>query len=141
MIQWRKLRPRFSLITLFVGVTLVCIWLGWSVSWIRQRHKYLADHPEASALPDPKDKPATAPGLLWMLGEPARTRMVVHSPDFAKKKDYHRKYAGPEADRARELFPEAIIVVIEKPKKSKSGRGGTVWHTWVPGKEWDWGKK
>jgi hypothetical protein len=45
-----RLRLRFSLRALFIAITLVAIWLGYHVNWIRQRHEaitWLEQHDEA----------------------------------------------------------------------------------------------
>jgi len=129
---------QFGLGTMLLLVTLLCMWLAWQANWIKQRHGYWAEHPYSSREPELNDKLATAPRLLWLLGEPGETRMQVNVPTFSKNGEYHRKNAGPEAERARALFPEAIIEVIERDYSEETG---IVWHTWKPGTTWDWGKR
>lgn len=128
----RRAGFRFSLRTLFVAVTLFGIWLGLQMKWIRDRHSYLAAHPDASEVPRPTDKPAIAPGFLGLFGEAAQTRMSVQSPGFWSQRDDRKTKPSPESVQLRKLFPEAIIEVME---------GHTLYYTWDPGKNWDWGKR
>jgi hypothetical protein len=122
-------RARFSLRTLFVAVTLCAIFLGWQMRWIKQRREYLKEHPGAYREPDTTDKPATAPMLLWLWGEPAQTRLSVELPGSKDRKLFN---PGPEAEEIRKLFPEAIIQVMMEENCLR--------YTWNPGTEWDWGK-
>jgi hypothetical protein len=122
---------RFSLRTMFVLVTVFCVWLGYSGKWVKQRREFIKAHPNCRApIPAGKVLPS-APSLLWIWGEKGEFEIYVQSPGFAneKNKDYHHKNPPREAVEARELFPEAAIAVLE---------GNLVWNTWFPGKEWEW---
>lgn len=86
-----KRRWSYSLRTLFVVVTLVAIWLGWSVNWIRQRHEYLEQaYSHGSGVP--------APMVLRLLGE-SGSPVIVPQGDAT----------DAEMDYAAKLFPEAEI--------------------------------
>jgi hypothetical protein len=89
-------------------------------------------HPIATSYSAPSDKPVSAPMLIGIWGEAGQTQLIIDEPDFWKKREFHKKNAGSEAEEVRKLFPEAIIEV-------KSGF--VVYYTWMPGHEWDWGKK
>ena len=69
---------RFSLRTLFVLVTVVGCWLGYSINWIKQRHAFLAhpyviqefnDTPPSTVNRWGNTWPVYAPWGLWLLGE------------------------------------------------------------------------
>lgn len=88
---------RFSLRTLFVLVTLVAVWLGWSLNWIRQRHAFLRDRRAFVFDTDP-DAATPAPRFLWLFGEEGAEYVRLSSED---QLDY---------TRAKKLFPESIVV-------------------------------
>src|SRR4051794_16177495 len=90
------IRPRFSLRTLFVGVTLICCWLGYQLNWIRQRHAALEDPAviEVETLPFP-----SAPLSLRPFGEVGHCALVP------------RARTEREAAKLRRLFPEADILL------------------------------
>jgi hypothetical protein len=98
--------PRFSLRTLFILVTLAAIvaggfaWYRSRLSWIRQRHAFLAGgDPYRGWSGLIHDRSSKCPWSLKIFGEGA----VVFI------------YAPPElCDRAAELFPEAYLVPIMK---------------------------
>jgi hypothetical protein len=116
---------------MFVVVALLAAFLAYETRWIHRRQQYLAEHPEA-LMNLLTEETTTAPGLLWLLGERGRVELSVQVPDFYQDKDYHRTHAGPEAELARELFPEATVVVRTRH---------TIWYTWKPGKPWTWGMR
>src|SRR5262245_5702551 len=73
-------RFRYSLRTLFVVVTLLCVWLGYSLNWIRQRREFIAEQQARDAVitkwggeiasPHPPGQAAPrAPAGLWLFGE------------------------------------------------------------------------
>ena len=88
---------RFSLRTLFVLVTIACIWLGYSFNWIRQRHDYLKAHPGAVRVPDPNEALAIAPAMLWLLGEKGQTRLRAESPGFDAHRNDRKLTPSPES--------------------------------------------
>jgi hypothetical protein len=91
---------------MFVVVTVVAIFLGYHVNWIRQRREFLRDRP----LLNPYDsflmsgKPVTpeAPGLLWLFAERG-TNLILIPSDNPNDKQV-----------AQELFPEAVVYLHEK---------------------------
>ena len=95
---------RFSLRTLFVVVTVVCVWLGYSANWIRQRRNFLREEAiSVSTEPAPilienwkSEEPAT-PFILRPFGEEAvfAIRVPMHEQETFRL--------------AHELFPEAYI--------------------------------
>src|SRR5262245_14455321 len=89
---------RFSLRTLFVGVTVIGIAAGWVVyqlNWIRQRHAFLNASDVASEAPGFSNEPAAWP-LPWF-GETRPKMLLV---PFARVKF------------AQELFPEVPIMPL-----------------------------
>ena len=111
---------RFSLRTLFVIVTLVALWLGYELNWIRERRKFL-NAPgvfESTSIdtlgpnfviPPPLVPPPRAPGMLRLFGE--RGVVAIEIPierqlfDESLSSDCYK-----EVQRARRLFPEALAV-------------------------------
>src|SRR4051794_15086767 len=73
---WRFSIFRFSLRTLFLGITAVCIFLGYQWEWVRRRRKFYDEHacaylPESGARSLIEGRSlAHAPELLWMFNEP-----------------------------------------------------------------------
>jgi hypothetical protein len=113
MLHLTRRRPRFSLWTMLVVVTMAALVLG-SVSycrnWIRQRHDFLA-HQMAVALEHDYTQespqywePVNAPGLLWLFGETGQYRIrLVVTNEVTIAKEYHK---------AQRLFPEAMIMLV-----------------------------
>jgi hypothetical protein len=105
-----KLKRRwfqFSLRTLLIIITLVCMglgyWVHWSKDWIRQRHEWLANHPGQSGLNTgssigltPPQPPA--PLSLRLFGESGMPLVYV--------------MPGDEQLEATRLFPEAVSMVF-----------------------------
>ena len=97
-----KFRSQFTLKTLFVLVAIASVpmaWAAYQLNWIRQRHEFLSQ-PNWSAM-QPSVPPHPAPKLPWSLevfGESPQDVMAVH---------------GTDAEKARSLFPEAIVVPTE----------------------------
>ncbi len=92
-------RFQFSLRTLFVLITLVALWIGWSLNWIRQRQAFLPpdDLDQTRPFASSTEKTVTAPGLLWIFGEEGVATIFVperQTDDFAE---------------AKRLFPEADV--------------------------------
>jgi hypothetical protein len=117
---------QFGLQTMFVVVTLSAVFIAYNTHWMRQRHSYLADHPGATY----NDSPTRAPGLLWLFGERGLEEVRVQVPGFNRDREFHKTNAGPEAEEARRLFPEARVVAKEN---------NTIWYTWRPRTPWTWG--
>jgi hypothetical protein len=83
---------------LFVLVTLVAAWLGYSVNWIRERRAALETHNighDDIFSPRPAQIPL-APGGLWLLGERGIAFIIVQGD-------------GKTKEQLARLFPEAHI--------------------------------
>jgi hypothetical protein len=112
---------QFSLGTMLIVVTVVCVWLGYELNWIGQRHAIIKDcysHVEDAGL-------RAAPGLLWLFGEPGyreiRPRYYtvnwypLFTPQAAEEHRLERK-------RIRSLFPEVETIALElNPPKVDDG--------------------
>jgi hypothetical protein len=94
----RSPRLRFSLRTLFVVLTVFCIWLGYSLNWIKQRRELISYPYPANDTAGPGAIQPSAPGLLWILGERGVAVLLINAEDKESE------------SRARRLFPEALIV-------------------------------
>lgn len=114
---------RWSLRTLFVVMTAIACWLGYELNWIRQRRAFIAQetavryshkkgrsnaiaHRAGSASP-------SAPGGLWLFGEPGYSSVGFVSDSGARTK----LHVLTARDRirlktARRLFPEAVVNVV-----------------------------
>ena len=106
---------RFSLRTMFVLVTVLCVWLGYQLNWIRQRREEIkserVDPMHTQMCFETSAEPPTyqAPALLWFFGE--RGYSSVWTQDFPTN-----EMALTEAKRVRRLFPEAMIYFgVEDP--------------------------
>lgn len=97
---------RFSLRTLFMVVTVLCLplgWLGYQLNWVRQRREALAtrsilDITDSASLP--------APSALSFFGErgyPSLLVMPAHPGGLWTHAD------EAELKRAEKLFPEASV--------------------------------
>lgn len=132
--------PRYSLRTLLIVITAICVGLGYEINWIHQRQVFLADqlarHNAAWAghETDPRKSRTLdwwrnqlastdnrAPAFLWLFGETAVFRLIIVIPDEdiidRRKEDWrgvYRQYemAASQSDyrRARRLFPEAEVI-------------------------------
>jgi hypothetical protein len=104
---------RFSLRTLFVVMTLACIWLGYQLNWIRQRRAVRTGSTVAWQHEFPTDKmfqkmppPPKAPGMLWLFGEIGY--YAVHVVFNAEEPLTAAQKA--EVERVSRLYPEASNV-------------------------------
>jgi hypothetical protein len=100
---------RFSLRTMFVLVTVFCVWLGCSLNWIRQRREEIKsgrafDSSQMQMCFQRSAETPTwrAPALLRFFGE--RGYFSLGTQDFQTNEE-----CLAEAVRVRRLFPEAII--------------------------------
>jgi hypothetical protein len=100
-----RMKLRFSLKTLFVGVTLVAMGAGWtmySLDWIKQRNTILKqDFVYGNPTIPPLFSKPIAPGGLWIFGERGQHTLRV-STKLASKK---------EIIELRRLFPESILLL------------------------------
>ena len=94
---------RYSLRTLFVVVTVFCVWLGVQVKWIHDRHAFLRRYPYFLDLPayntqyieiTPRE---AVPWSLRILGEQEVDMLLGGELSEAEQR------------RIRQLFPEAYI--------------------------------
>ena len=114
---------RFSLRTMFVLVTVLCVWLGYAMNWIRQRRDFAAAMTARSAEFDvlhthPRKR---APMGMSLLGEPAvkLVQIVETGADGLPRKDTEQI-----VQTAQKLFPEAEIEIASwtGPEKVWAGR-------------------
>lgn len=103
MMSLRQLRPRFTLRAVLVAMTLVALFLGYHLNWIRQRRAAIAN---GAALPTfnlmQSSFPPDAPGLLGIFGERGYNEFTITYRD-----PIHRER---ERSRVAKLFPEAEAV-------------------------------
>ena len=88
---------RFSLRTMFVLVTVVCVWLGYQLNWIRERREVLSSG-EVAVL-HRLNSEGGAPRSLWLFGE--RGYSILACSKNVDKEAIER------------LFPESTIYFFE----------------------------
>jgi len=112
---------RFSLRTLLVATTIIAVWLGVQVKWIRDRHEILAKHQSLAASVNAQEKRPQCGGAirlqaaqrqpvgLWILGEPAVpfVQVILLKNDEMQIDDFDDE----DGRRAKALFPEAEILL------------------------------
>jgi hypothetical protein len=130
-----RLRPRFSLRTLFVLVAIAGVFCAYHINWIRQRHELRqtcrtrfasfnqlkAERGVADALNTYIDNPQrpSPRNLLWLFGEKQVTDFGLPIYIFD---DDDQTTEKSELQLARSLFPEAQLLVacyLWKLPKSK----------------------
>ena len=86
---------------MFVLVTVLCVWLGYSLNWIRQRHAVFHRHHPAlpMTMNGIRTDHANAPWSIRLLGEPGAVSILLK-----------RGTNAAERERIQELFPEAKIL-------------------------------
>jgi len=101
--------PRYGLRTLFVVVTVLAVFIGYHVNWIRQRHDFLkaetiareatGDYSSGIEIP--------APAVLRLFGETGWSGVfiVVDGPSARELTELDIQKLA----RARSLFPESVI--------------------------------
>lgn len=116
----KNFRPRFSLRTLFIAIT-VCCWLSYHLIWIWRRHDALAHlHIGSYTTPtgftfnnvmmDPHRltsdavRDVRAPWSIRLFGEPGVATISVYGPDHAAI-----------AENFKRLFPEATVDSADSP--------------------------
>lgn len=116
---------QFSLGTMFLAVTVLCIWLGVQVKWMRDRQearKWLRDHACPFGIGyDPNDPfmdegPAEvpAPWPIRVFGEDGVAYIEVN-PESAPDVE---STIAPIVQRMQKLFPEANVTVPLAPVMS-----------------------
>ena len=108
---------RFSLRTLFVAVTVICIYLGWAMNWVRQRHEVLATETKYTRRVIGEDGIAVhrtaAPFPLRLLGELGISDLTIVG------------VTEKELDWIAALFPESNIqCLLQKDGLSEWVRRG-----------------
>jgi hypothetical protein len=109
---------RFSLRTMFVVVTVVAIFVGYHVHWIRERHSLLdrAKQPPGRDIIELPGEPLSAPGLLWLFGERGVAEIWIHfyEPPVHQMNGQGETTPEQEAEgeRIHRYFPESSYRVI-----------------------------
>jgi hypothetical protein len=112
---------RFSLRSLFILTTAICIFLGYQWEWVKRRRAFLAEQTRlfaADTMPGRNHywwmlEGGNAPQLLWMFNEPGYHRLSIIVEDGFTKHDgafYTMPRTHPTRVRAKSLFPEAEII-------------------------------
>ena len=113
-------RFRFSLRTLFVVVTVVCVWLGYGLRWLSQRRAHISMPNIRSGTESYFLKPApSTPFPLKLFGEKAYSYVILDVVD-SKRVNSDDNLVGiedtrlttverEELARIQGLFPEATI--------------------------------
>src|SRR5689334_2581407 len=88
---------RFSLRTMLALVTVVCIYLGWAMNWIRQRRVFAKSQVGIFVLQKERTDGTAplAPYGLWILGEKGIGEIYPNNQNSERE--------------AVELFPEAVV--------------------------------
>jgi len=104
---------RFSLRTVFVAVTMLCCWLGYELSWLRERH-LLVESGEAAVFPTSTGTRPKAPALLWLFGEEGagEITLLLVLDEISKPQDGIDLKSLPTYNRVRSAFPEGEIVGV-----------------------------
>src|SRR6266702_5950070 len=93
---------QFSLRTLFIVMTLFGCWLGYQLSWIRQRHALLSPQQVYGCGTVTVYQGGTsAPWSIRVFGEPGYGELIVEVDDCSDADDTKR--------RVEMLFPEAKV--------------------------------
>ena len=89
-------------------MTVFACWLGYQINWIHGCRAILNDLERWEVI-EGFDAPPTAPGLLWLLGEPGYETLfrVVLLPDG----DELAENIDREIARAKAAFPESKVEV------------------------------
>lgn len=97
IIPAKPFKLRFSTRAMLVVMTLLTIWCGYSMNWIRQRRE-LIESTEALQITTGSARgiDVRAPGLLFLFGEPGYALLAIDVLE-----------GDPELDRIRAIFPEA----------------------------------
>jgi hypothetical protein len=91
---------RFSLRTMLVLVTLVCVYLGWATNWRRQREAFLKKYGAAAF--NEQRIVGQSPTRVWWIWEEGFTLIVL--PNLASEM---------ELNEGKKLFPEALVTNID----------------------------
>jgi hypothetical protein len=91
--RWPQVNLRFSLRTGFVLLTVLCVWLGLQVKWIRDRDDVLRSRGAIQG----SERPAAPWPLRWF-GEGGYAGITISQKDSEE-----------QIERLRQLFPEATV--------------------------------
>ena len=100
-------RFRFSLRTLFVVVTVACVWLGYQLNWIRQRHEILRKNDQLGGWTGSWPNPKPSWRLHLLREQPVGYIMVGNGVEES------------EFRRIASLFPEAEVVRTANENSAK----------------------
>jgi hypothetical protein len=110
-----RFRPRltFSLRTMLVLVTILCIWLGYHLNWIRQRREALAwvETHGAKWWASSPWEPIPAPMGLRLLGQDGVS--LIDCDSMAWRSREEQDALKQRFATYRQLFPEAIVTIGE----------------------------
>ena len=119
----------FSLRTLFVVVTVGCVWLGYSLNWIQRRHAFMTAQEVARGRPGPlvHQGERTAPKMLCLFGENGYEKVEVWLEGEAGVEDAVRLTANDHENIrvARRLFPEADLWIANEKRDQATGRSSS----------------
>jgi hypothetical protein len=116
---------RFSLRTLLVLVTLLCLYLGWAMNWIRQRQAFLRDSvpddPIVKVLATVSGlKEQAAPWSLRLLNENGIPWLYFESAEQQKLIE------------VSQLFPEAKVYFLEVTNRGTRSRAMVLFDNFPP---------
>ncbi len=115
--RWRWFQ--FKLRTLMIVVTILAVFLGYPINWMRQRHNFLIQVDRSGSFyrrgpvvgpVTAQSKPAEAPLLLRVFGERGQERIVVSINDAAK--EGLNEDSQELLNSAKRLFPEAELLTV-----------------------------
>ncbi|QDT76010.1 hypothetical protein [Lacipirellula limnantheis] len=95
------IRFRYSLRALLVVMTLLALFFWYHIDWIKQRRASLAQENIKSFGQSPNDAQPSAPGLLWLFGEPGYGNITVENGD-----------GSVDVEQLQNLFPESGMMVF-----------------------------
>jgi hypothetical protein len=95
---------RFGLRTMFVVVTVVCVWLGYHVNWMHRRRALLNERNVAVSFAPARRPPSFA---LWLLGERGATGVFLQYDGWMGAEWSEANEA--QKILASQLYPEAQI--------------------------------
>ena len=109
---------RFTLRTWFVLFTAICIWFGYQVNWIRQRHEFMSKMPTDNFYyEEDSSNPVQAPGMLWLFGETGNT---VSISNLQKATQTRIKYTYFFPKQESRQFTNGPIRIIDAPASISS---------------------
>ena len=104
----------YSLRTLFVVLTVFCIWLGVQVKWIKDRHEAMKWVEAINRRPDPVTKrasdevfyfdPRSAPWQIRILGELGVPEVPIKLSRIRESDDLDNRL-----EELKRLFPESVV--------------------------------